>query len=202
MATQDETSPRLPIKKTLFDLPNEVLQQIIELAVPGPPWDGIVSLTLTCRILFEVGEDRLRTHRRLKREYSTVTLSHEDKHPLHLLCAILQDEAVAPYVVKIRTDMNYNPLIFTHAQTSCTDDVQLKATARSLRSAIVAKLDEQSRVRGSQRQDWRKADITTLILSLLPNLRSLQLSDLLGSLHTIKYVQFRLTLPKSLLSRV
>lgn len=202
MATRDKTTPRLPIQKTLFDLPNEILQQIIELAVPGPPWHGIASLTLTCRTLFAVGRDRLSKHRRLKREYSTVTLSYEGMHPLHLLCAILQDEAVAPYVVKIRTDKNYIPPILMHAQISRADDVQWKATITSLCSEIVAKLNEQLRVRGVQRRRWRKADVTALVLSLLPNLRSLHLTNLLGSVHTIKYVHMNLTLPTSLRSCV
>lgn len=81
----------------LLDVPNELLSKIIEMI---PPLEGLEEFTRCSRVLFVLGQNALKKHRRLKTKYS-VQKFQSSTHNHGAFYDILTDETIALYFTRL-----------------------------------------------------------------------------------------------------
>ncbi|KAF2275253.1 uncharacterized protein EI97DRAFT_379811 [Westerdykella ornata] len=180
----------------LLQLPGEVLDEIIDFAVP----DGLENFALSCKLIYARASSQIFHHNRRTRigRYAAQPSNDRGK-PLLLLFEISRDPSVADYIDVLNL-RNPNPDDNASGSTQLTDEFRMEEEAMDgiknmvtqsawLESAGVnvedwwdAMMDEDETV--DDEDDFEGVPCTVVsLLSQLPNLRSLQLPE--------TWVQFR-----------
>ncbi|KAK3679393.1 hypothetical protein LTR78_000954 [Recurvomyces mirabilis] len=172
----------------ILDLPTELLVLIVELTRPS----DLDSLGLSCKTIAKVGKETLRRHRSYKRQWKHIDLNdrrqqgREPQTALALILSNIQDRRIAEYIETL--DLRYY-----------SDEVDVESGIKSLladkgNEAALERLVTDSPYplsnlwsRESWEDDrhsqnpftpWTYEELTTaVLLSLLPNVRTLRLPD-------------------------
>ena len=91
---------------SLFDLPNEVLEEVLRHVCP----DDIENFAGTCHLVRKLAAPVLKTHYELKSKYGgRVNVgSRKYLHPAQLLAAIIENPKVSDYVKSLTLDWDFN----------------------------------------------------------------------------------------------
>ena len=152
-----------------LDLPNEILLHIIDTV---SPYDGLESLTMCSRFLYELGEKTLEKHRKSKTRHLGVFCDG----PTLLVRDILQDKTMIPHITSLIVNWPMgvyirNPTLDRSKPLAC-----YKTEIADTMEKCVS-LSPTERVRWSERVDFGEMPETfALLIHLLPNLRRLHLS--------------------------
>ncbi|KAK5739268.1 hypothetical protein LTR17_005374 [Elasticomyces elasticus] len=182
----------------LLELPVELLDTIIELTLP----DGLESFALSCKTVYGVGKDHVRTHTLYKRLWRSFrydnrgNTDHGFHTPIELLVSIYEDPLIASYIqIADFWQKEFSPEdIAQRKKQVLGDDTNL--------AAIVGLLDQSHHLRqanqdpeqwltdmryvegeGDRLPDAYRGDhystntATVLLLTLLPHLRELILPN-------------------------
>jgi hypothetical protein len=78
----------------LLDLPDELLQNVVEQTIPK----GFESLSLSNKKIYNIAQEYIPTHNRLKRSYQHFRYTLKIKHAFHLLHRIADEPLIAEYI--------------------------------------------------------------------------------------------------------
>lgn len=170
----------------IFDLPNEILIEIINLITP----EGIEQLTLSCKEIYNVGRDALKMHNRYRKQYGSVNCfpPQEDTdlpagfiHPLQHLAEIARDEKIAEYTTEFIID-GYHPYENVLCGVEREDSYKVHHLSYETEQWICTKIQDCPILAGDlmEIKDWTRMVLSgflgracALLITLLPNLNSI-----------------------------
>ncbi|KAK4902773.1 hypothetical protein LTR27_000712 [Elasticomyces elasticus] len=171
----------------LLALPAELLDEIMGYTLP----DGLESLVLSCKKIYSVAKDHIHTHELYKRRwrsfrYAHGEMDHSIKVPVELLLAIANDPLVARYIQTANLwHKTQDDDSFVESTERVLDNDTSVAAIRSLLNQShylrQAKQDPSRWLANMRNKDddqdrryWANL-CTTILLTLLPDLRELTL---------------------------
>ena len=167
----------------LLDLPNELLREIANQACHV----DTVSLALSCRLLLAVSDKALQRHNDNRDAYFPISFgdvqhsSYAQQHPLYMIRDIMLDAKAACYPIKIIIG-EFTALDDPSTITSNANNGELDHIVASYRSQIRTLVNANRYI--NRRHVWasilgkEQGLATAFLLTLLPELRIIELHDL------------------------
>jgi hypothetical protein len=170
----------------LLDLPPEILDLIIDVTAPS----GLESFVLTCKAVFERAKSQILHHNELKRKWGHINnaIAARRGDTLSILYEISREPVIAEYITSLslwdrraehEVENELNGYDFREDGNAM---IGIKALLRNAEYYAMADQDEWWRqiIEEDERSEDANIDklyATVALLSLLPNLKTLQLPD-------------------------
>lgn len=174
----------------LLDLPNELLREIANQAGHL----DTVNLAISCRLLLALSDNALRRHSDKMGAYFPISFgdvqhsSYAQQHPLHMIRDIMQDAEAACYPVKIIIgDFTVldDPLTITSNANNGQPDRILASYRSQIRTLVNANRYINRRHMWTSILGKEQSLATAFLLTLLPELRVIELRDLSMSVANV-----------------
>jgi hypothetical protein len=170
----------------LLDLPPEILDLVIDVTAPG----GLESFVLTCKAVFGRAKTQIARHNELRKKWGRTTNASPSRRgdTLNVLYEISREPVIAEYITSLslwdrrsedQVEAELNGYDFREDETAMSN---IKALLRGAEYYAMADQDEWwqqilEEDAAGEETDVDKLYATVALLSLLPNLKMLQLPD-------------------------
>ena len=180
----------------IFDLPNELLIEIINLVTP----ESIEQFTSCCKEIYNVGRDASKIHNRYRKQYGSITCAPLQEasdlptgyiHPLRFLAEIARDERIVEYTTELIIDYKgYDPHEHVLNDNEREDLYKLHHLSYEAEQWICTKIKNSPILAGDLMliEEWTMMVLSgflgktwALLLTLLPNLDSITSIDSLST---------------------